>query len=351
MQTCTDKTSNTVSGTRAGTAAPEVSVIIPLFNKAGFIRRALDSVLAQTHADFEVIVVDDGSQDDGPHLVNSCIDERIRLVRQENAGPGAARNKGTHMSRAALVTYLDADDEWMPHFLERSVRTLNENPDCDFVASGYYIGPHKAERGRQLTGHGIPAGPWRMPLDVSNEQLSYALGVFHACSTVYRRWVVEKYGGFYSKNRCNYGEDVYLWLQMLFSHKCYRIEEPLAWYHCEASELGLSSARKSFPIEPSLIDVEPLYRNCPSAYRPLLDRWLGIHARRAVHLSIETAEMDKAKQLLRTFPQIKRWKWEYLKIRIKMHFPWLIPVARSATAGVGRLKSLAASILRRSNDE
>jgi len=315
----------------------DVSVIIPLYNKARYIRRTLDSVLAQTYGDFEVIVVDDGSNDDGPDVVNSYNDSRIRLIHQENAGPGAARNHGTRRSKSALVTYLDADDEWLPEFVRTSVRILADHPDCDFAASGYYIGRERIDRGRQLTQHRIPVGPWRLPLDVSHEQLSYALGVFHSCATVYRRWVVEKYGGFYSKNACTYGEDVYLWLQILFGHKFYRNEAPLAWYHCEASELGLSSSRKSFPIEPSLSDVEPLYGSCPPQYRAVLNRWLGIHALRAVHLNIELADMAKADQLIKAFPVIRRRRWEYFKIRMKMLCPGTIPYVRRLKAEARRM--------------
>ncbi|MCD6392300.1 MAG: glycosyltransferase family 2 protein [Planctomycetes bacterium] len=314
-----------------------ISVIIPLYNKAPYIGRTLDSVLAQTYSDFEVIVVDDGSDDNGPDIVTGCHDKRIRLIRQQNAGPGAARNHGTIMSRAPLVTYLDADDEWMPAFLNTSVKTLADNPDCDFTTAGYYIGPEKINRGRQLTNHGIPTGPWRLPLDPGREQLSYALGVFHSCSTLYKRWLIEKYGGFYTKNSCNYGEDVYLWLQIIFNHKFYRHEEPLAWYHCEASELGLSSSRKSFPLEPSLTDIEPLYRNCSLEYRPLLNRWLTIHALGAVHLNIELADMAKARHLLDAFPAIKTRRLEYLKIKVKMLFPRLIPYLRRLRTTANRL--------------
>lgn len=203
---------------------PDVSVIIPLYNKARYIGRTLDSVLAQTHPDFEVIVVDDGSTDDGPDIVRRYRDKRIMLVRQDNAGPGAARNHGTRRSKSELVTYLDADDEWMPQFLQTLIDILRKHPDCDVAASGYYIGPEKIDRGRELTSHRIPTGPWRLPCEADQEQLGYALGVFHSCATVYRSWVVKKYGGFYSKNKCSYGEDVYLWLQILFGHKLYRHE-------------------------------------------------------------------------------------------------------------------------------
>ena len=103
-----------------------VSVIVPLFNKAPYIERALSSVAAQTYRDFELIVVDDGSTDEGPRIVEAFNDLPIHLIRQENAGPGAARNRGLELAQGELVAFLDADDEWLPNYLSENVRLLDE---------------------------------------------------------------------------------------------------------------------------------------------------------------------------------------------------------------------------------
>ena len=99
-----------------------VSVIIPLYNKEPYVRRALSSIRAQTFEDFEVIVVDDGSTDEGARAVESFDDARVRLVHQQNAGPGAARNRGIAEARGELLAFLDADDEWTPTYLEEGDR-------------------------------------------------------------------------------------------------------------------------------------------------------------------------------------------------------------------------------------
>lgn len=114
-----------------------ISVIIPLYNKADSIAKALESVLTQTYRDFEVVVVDDGSTDDGAAIVKQCTDPRIRLIRQANAGVSAARNRGIAEAKGEYVAFLDADDEWMPEFLEEIVILQREFPECKAQATNY----------------------------------------------------------------------------------------------------------------------------------------------------------------------------------------------------------------------
>lgn len=116
---------------------PEISVVIPLYNKAPYIERAIQSVLAQTYKNFELIVVDDGSTDGGGDIVLSIQDPRIRLIRQENAGVSAARNRGINEARAELIAFLDADDEWKPEFLATIVELKTKYPQAGAYATCY----------------------------------------------------------------------------------------------------------------------------------------------------------------------------------------------------------------------
>ena len=105
---------------------PAVSVVIPLYNKGGYIKNTLASALAQTFSDFEILVVDDGSRDDGPARVREIKDHRIVLIQQDNTGVSATRNRGMKEAQAQFVAFLDADDLWEPdhlhHLMELSRR-------------------------------------------------------------------------------------------------------------------------------------------------------------------------------------------------------------------------------------
>ncbi|WP_048040012.1 glycosyltransferase family 2 protein [Methanosarcina mazei] len=138
---------------------PLVSVVIPLYNKEPHIKRAIDSVLSQNIEDFEIIIVDDGSKDDGAKIVKSYTDSRIRLVQQENKGVSAARNKGIKEAKTSMIAFLDADDEWKPDFLETILGLRNKYPEAGAYASAY-ISCYCNQRFIKPKYHSIPEFPW-----------------------------------------------------------------------------------------------------------------------------------------------------------------------------------------------
>ena len=113
---------------------PRVSVIIPTYNCERFLKQTVDSALAQTYREHEVIVVDDGSTDRTPALM-ATYDQTVRYIRQSNQGASAARNLGVAHSTGEFIAYLDADDVWMPHKLEQQVKFLDAHPRCGLVHS------------------------------------------------------------------------------------------------------------------------------------------------------------------------------------------------------------------------
>ncbi len=115
------------------------TVVIPLYNKEDHILRAINSVLNQTHKEFELIVVDDGSTDSSVKKVKTFSDSRIRLVQQDNQGVSSARNKGIKLAKYDHIGFLDADDAWKPHFLETISKLIVKYPYAGAYATAYEI--------------------------------------------------------------------------------------------------------------------------------------------------------------------------------------------------------------------
>lgn len=135
---------------------PLISCIVPVFNSERYLREALDSIFAQTHPRFEVIVVDDGSTD-GTATVVSSYGSEIRYVRQGNAGPAAARNLGLNIGRGDYVAFLDADDLWHSEKLERQLTRFLARAELDYCvahAQNFWI-PELSEEHDKFRDHRI----------------------------------------------------------------------------------------------------------------------------------------------------------------------------------------------------
>src|ERR687897_543812 len=113
-----------------------VSVVIPCYNQADFLSDAIESVLSQSYKDLEIIVVNDGSEDDTEEVASAYVaeDPRVRLITQQNRGLAEARNRGLAEARGEYVVFLDSDDRLVEEALEVGVRELAAHPECAFVA-------------------------------------------------------------------------------------------------------------------------------------------------------------------------------------------------------------------------
>lgn len=114
-----------------------ISTVIPLYNKARHIEETIQSVLKQSHQDFEIIVVDDGSTDNGGDVVKQINDPRIKLIRQINGGVSKARNTGIENSSYELIAFLDGDDTWLPSHLETLHRMAINFPNVGIYSTAY----------------------------------------------------------------------------------------------------------------------------------------------------------------------------------------------------------------------
>ena len=118
---------------------PKVSVILPTYNRASLIGRAIKSILNQTFNDFELLIIDDGSVDDTEKVVKTFADTKVTYKKhEENKGAAAARNTGIHLARGEFIAFNDSDDEWMPEKLERQIKKFSEvNSNIGVIYCGY----------------------------------------------------------------------------------------------------------------------------------------------------------------------------------------------------------------------
>lgn len=308
-----------------------ISVVVPLFDKAGTVERSLASILAQTVTDVEVIVVDDGSRDDGPDRVARFRDPRVRLIRQANAGPGAARNRGIAEASGSRLAFLDADDAWAPRTLETHL-ALQSRHGVAVSAVGYREHPAGVDRAPLWRRRGLTAGVHRLEPGTDPRFAVHLLAFLSPWSTMASAEVVRAAGGFYARGRCLYGEDSYLWLKVLLNHPVAITLEPLVAFHTEASGLSANLGRAR-PIEPHLTDPAGLVEACPPALWPLLDEMLALRAARTAGMLGSWGRAGEGRALLRRFATAA-------SRRTMLHWAATAATTRPAAAAAGLLRRL-----------
>jgi hypothetical protein len=285
-----------------------VSIVIPLYNKAPYVRRALDSIRAQTFSDFEVIVVDDGSTDEGARIIESYPDARFRLVTQPNAGPGPARNRGMAEAQGEFIAFLDADDEWLPDYLSESLRLLESyGTEVAAISSGYIEYPASVSREEMWRARGVRDGVHRLNAQTPPALAVHMLAYMSPWSTIARANVIRKWGGFYSREKCLYAEDAFLWLKVLLNEAVAFNLKPLVRFHVEASGLSrnLPGAR---PVEPFLVDAGEIEAACPPHLRDLLARVLAIRAFKTACVLGYWGRWREARSLVKRFSTPGDWR-------------------------------------------
>ena len=215
---------------------PTVSVIMPAYKVEAFIGEAIESVIAQTFTDWELVIVDDGSPDDSGAIAASyaASDRRIRVARQDNGGLSAARNHAVRLARGEFIAILDSDDLWQPSFLAAQIALLQQHPEIDIVTGNAWN-----------LGSWRDGTPWRpcpdpRPQPTLVEILRDEGAVFIMC--VVRRRVFEAIGGFDESLRSN--EDYHFWLRAaLAGFKFMRNDRPLGFYRRREGSLSASDVR------------------------------------------------------------------------------------------------------------
>jgi glycosyltransferase involved in cell wall biosynthesis len=200
---------------------PLVSAVIPTFNRAWSLGRAVDSVLNQAYRPLELIVVDDGSTDETPRqLAPLAARGRLLLVRQPRRGVSAARNAGLRAARGSLLAFLDSDDEWLPGKIEAQVEFLDQHPDQVLVQTRerWFRGGRRVNPGRR---HRKLAGDIFVP--------SLGLCLISPSAVMLRRSLLDEVGLF--DEDLPAAEDYDLWLRILARHPAGLIDRELVIRH------------------------------------------------------------------------------------------------------------------------
>lgn len=204
------------------------SVVIPLYNKGPHIASTLDTVLAQTLPAVEIIVVDDGSTDNGPDVVQLYIKQGVRLVRQSNQGVSVARNMGLQLAASAYVAFLDADDQWAPNHIATLAELIALCPNAALLSTAHVI----RREGQLIHPRSACVQGWLGQVDDFFMAFSKGLSLVNSSTACVRKDALLAVGGFPVGMRR--GEDVVAWIKLALKYPVAHAARVTAVFNQEA---------------------------------------------------------------------------------------------------------------------
>ena len=241
---------------------PIISVVIPVYNGAKTIKETIESVLEQTYQDFEIIAIDDGSQDNTLAVIDSIQNQRIKVFSYPNAGVSASRNRGFARARGEFIAFLDADDLWTKDKLESQLELLQQNPQAGVA---YSWTDHIDELGKFLK----PASYTSCSGNIYERLL---IGNFLSCgsNTLIRAEALKQVGGFDESLKA--AEDWDMWLKLAPRYEFLVVPRPQVLYRVSAHSLSTNI----FKMETdSLRVIEKAYNQAPESLQHHKKETLG----------------------------------------------------------------------------
>ena len=249
----------------------QISIVIPLYNKQNSIAATLQSVLAQTYTDYEVIVVDDGSTDDSFAVAKQVIGERLevrgKVIQKANGGVCSARNKGIQEAKYDYIALLDGDDQWDEHYLEEQVKLIQDFPEAKLwginfaeLSNGQLI--RKLPTGLPEGYRGYVENYFQMPGRISD--------LFCSSSVVIRKEVFDAVG--YFDERIKYAEDSDMWFRIIANYPVAFYDRYMAFYLYDAENRAMNRTRKLKYFLPYYVDKYQSFKHNQVFYR-WVNRW------------------------------------------------------------------------------
>lgn len=206
------------------------SVVIPLYNKAPYVAKAIGSVLSQTFKDYELVVVDDGSKDGSAAIASQAIEghSHCRLICQENAGVSVARNNGVAATQGDYLCFLDADDWWEPTFLEEMDRLIAEFPDAGIYGTNYTI-VNETRHKTRVASIGVDSSFEKGYINYCQVYAKTMYMPLWTGAVCVPRRVFDEMQGF--PKGIKLGEDFLLWVRIALKYKVVFLNKPLSFYN------------------------------------------------------------------------------------------------------------------------
>jgi len=297
------------------------SVVIPLYNKANYVEKAVRSVLGQTFRNFEVIVVDDGSTDDGFARLQSLRDDRLRFIQQKNAGVSVARNNGVKSAQYDYIAFLDADDWWDAHFLEQMAKLITDYPQAALYATNYYSVKNGVNR---LAVIGVADGFQRGYIDYFDVYAKTFWAPVNCSYAVIKKTVFVGEKGF--RPSLKMGEDLDLWLRVALKHKVGYLNQFLAYSNQDAdtSQRALGAEKRWKKEEHVIFNLA--YLNESENQLPKLKYLLdGLRLRSLIPFYLQNAYPREIREIVRTMdfsrhPFLYRFVYTWPKVVVLSYF-------------------------------
>ena len=271
----------------------KITVAIPLYNKSNYIIETINSVLKQTLLPVEILIVDDGSTDDGPEKIINLNHPLIRLYRQSNAGVAAARNTAIEQACGEFIAFLDADDQFLPEYLAEITAMIQQYPEAGVFSSAY----QRVYPDGSCVISRSHFQQFEVPALVKSFHLEWSKCSFISSSSIcVRKSLFAKYGIHFSQGE-SMGEDQDVWLQLAEVTSVAYSAKPLVNYYC-ALPGSLTASHAVTYLLPCFIRLQ----------QRLLDKKIPAHLRFGAKRLLATQYLNIANQHIRS----KKSPWPFL---------------------------------------